>query len=248
MSVEPFADESADDDPAVISHRRRASLVRSGVALQLRGAMASGRFAIGDRLPTERELALRFKVGRKTVRQALDELDREGLIERRVGNGTFVRALPKRQPPADELVPSVSPLDAIEARHAFEPGYLELVVVRATEDDFARMEQRLHEMETAPDQIAFKIAGYDFHREVVRASRNPLLLAMYELLISARAKAGWQTLMPLNDRPELRQEQTDANRSIYQALRSRNAQRAAELSRYHLAEMIRTVHQFPPGA
>lgn len=44
----------------------------------------------GDRLPSERELMGRFGVSRATVRQAIDALEREGLLERRHGSGTYV--------------------------------------------------------------------------------------------------------------------------------------------------------------
>ena len=46
--------------------------------------------AAGDRIPSERELTARFSVSRATVRQALDALAREGVLERRHGSGTFV--------------------------------------------------------------------------------------------------------------------------------------------------------------
>lgn len=61
--------------------------------LQLKDSLAaeitSGRYRPHRRLPSERELALRFKVSRMTVRQALLELAHEGLIYTRVGKGTF---------------------------------------------------------------------------------------------------------------------------------------------------------------
>jgi GntR family transcriptional regulator len=55
-------------------------------------AIRGGRFGPGDRLPPERELAARAGVSRMTLRQALDSLERRGLLERRVGRdgGTFV--------------------------------------------------------------------------------------------------------------------------------------------------------------
>jgi GntR family transcriptional regulator len=55
-------------------------------------AIAAGRFRAGDRLPAERELAARAGVSRMTLRQALASLERQGLLERRVGRdgGTFI--------------------------------------------------------------------------------------------------------------------------------------------------------------
>ena len=58
----------------------------------LADAIRTGRFAPGHRLPPERDLAMRAGVSRMTLRQALDSLERRGLVERRVGRdgGTFV--------------------------------------------------------------------------------------------------------------------------------------------------------------
>ena len=56
----------------------------------LRADITAGRYRPHDRLPSERELALRFNVSRMTVRQALLELAREGTIYTRMGKGTFI--------------------------------------------------------------------------------------------------------------------------------------------------------------
>lgn len=47
-------------------------------------------WAVGDRIPSERELALEFNVSRMTLRQAVQTLVEEGILERQVGAGTFV--------------------------------------------------------------------------------------------------------------------------------------------------------------
>jgi DNA-binding GntR family transcriptional regulator len=61
-----------------------------GVRLQIENMLESGELAIGSRLPPELELAERFGVSRGTIRQALDQLVRAGVISRRSGSGTFV--------------------------------------------------------------------------------------------------------------------------------------------------------------
>jgi DNA-binding GntR family transcriptional regulator len=66
------------------------------VMTELSSAIAAGSFAPGERLPTEAELAERFKVNRLTVRQALAELARAGTIKTVHGRGSFVAELPYR--------------------------------------------------------------------------------------------------------------------------------------------------------
>jgi len=63
------------------------------IAGELRDDILLGRFAPGERLPNETELAQRFHVNRHTLRQAMQALAREGHVHVRQGRGTFVREL-----------------------------------------------------------------------------------------------------------------------------------------------------------
>lgn len=54
--------------------------------------ITSGRWAVGERIPSEPELCRHFRLSRSTVRQALDELENEGLVRRERGRGAFVAA------------------------------------------------------------------------------------------------------------------------------------------------------------
>jgi GntR family transcriptional regulator len=56
----------------------------------LEDAIASGRWAPGERLPSEPEICEEFQLSRTTVRQALAELESEGLIRKQKGRGTFI--------------------------------------------------------------------------------------------------------------------------------------------------------------
>ncbi|WP_262316056.1 GntR family transcriptional regulator [Lacticaseibacillus parakribbianus] len=57
---------------------------------QIRQEIEAGKWQIGDRIPSERDLALTFNVSRMTLRQAIQTLVDEGILERRIGAGTFV--------------------------------------------------------------------------------------------------------------------------------------------------------------
>lgn len=57
---------------------------------QVRRQIAMGSLRPGDQLPTVRELAIKCRVNRNTVARAVQELEREGIVRTRVGQGTFV--------------------------------------------------------------------------------------------------------------------------------------------------------------
>jgi DNA-binding FadR family transcriptional regulator len=68
------------------------------IAAQLSALIASGEFAVGQRLPSERELAAQLGVSRPSLREALIALELEGLVEVRVGAGIWVTAASGRDP------------------------------------------------------------------------------------------------------------------------------------------------------
>ena len=64
----------------------------SWITGQLRQAIQAGQYGHGDKLPAERQLAEAFGTSRTTVRAALDQLETERLVSRRIGSGTFVNS------------------------------------------------------------------------------------------------------------------------------------------------------------
>lgn len=56
----------------------------------IRGKIQSGEWVAGDRIPSEREMSAIFNISRATVRQGIDNLVKEGILERAQGKGTFV--------------------------------------------------------------------------------------------------------------------------------------------------------------
>ena len=57
---------------------------------QIKRDIENKKYAVGERIPAERQLAAEFKVSRMTLRQAIKTLEDDGILERRLGSGTYV--------------------------------------------------------------------------------------------------------------------------------------------------------------
>ena len=82
---------------------RDATPIYAQLERGLRAAVATGRLAQGDQLPTVRQLAVDLRVNANTVARVYAELERAGVIETRRGVGSFVSATPTQaHPPRDQ--------------------------------------------------------------------------------------------------------------------------------------------------
>ena len=205
-------------------------------------AYVHGSTSPGARLPTERRLADELGVTRAAIRLALSHLEAEGRVSREVGRGTFVR------PAADaaDATDDVGPSDVMTARELFEPQVVPLVVVHATARDFSDLEGCLRGGEGADSVEEWEQWDAAFHRAVVVAAHNRLLLRMYESIAAARHGPLWGNLKQSNDSPERRVVYRADHRRIVDALRAREIDQALEATRTHL-ERVRANLLGPAG-
>ena len=87
MSSQSFSKQAAP--PSFYSSVKITRLFEQ-VAQQIEASIVEGVFRVGDRLPSERQLAQLCDVSRNVVREAVKRLSQEGLVETRSGRGTFV--------------------------------------------------------------------------------------------------------------------------------------------------------------
>src|SRR4029453_1173018 len=81
---------------------RDSTPIYAQIERALRAAIASGHLAIGDQLPTVRQLAVDLQVNANTVARVYADLERQGVLETRRGVGSFVSASPaKARPPSE---------------------------------------------------------------------------------------------------------------------------------------------------
>lgn len=184
-------------------------------------------YAAGVRLPPERQLAGRLGVTRAAVRHALGYLEAEGRISREVGRGTFLRS-------SGEAADDVGPADVMAARELFEPQVVPLVVLNATARDFAELDRCLVGGEAAATADEFERWDDGFHRAIVVAAHNPVLLRMYASIEEARHGPLWGNLKRSHDSPERRALYRADHRRIVDALQARELEQALEATLIHL--------------
>lgn len=242
---DPIRNPRPNSAPASLSSGARDQEMSRGIYRHFVESIKNGSFGAGAKIPSERELALQFSTSRTTVRKAIQVLEDDRLIERRLGSGTFVRqSLTTAARTSSADAPDVSPLDVLETRLALEPGISDLVVARATNEDFDRIDAAIDHMRATAlkdDDRDFKEAGYLVQLEIVRASRNPLLIKIYEMLIEARTQAGWDTLRQLTDHPDLRSVHLSNAAAQLAALRGRDAKAAQQIVRNQNIKMIQQI-------
>lgn len=164
-----------------LSAARRAPLFDQ-VVEQLREQIASGRWPVGSRIPTEPELAERFGVARGTVREAVRALAHNGLLDIRQGSGTYVEATSELAGVMRRRFADVGSADIRELRMTLEASAAALAAARRTEEDLALLREALAQRERAWDEgdiERFVQADTAFHLVVVAASHNAALTGLY---------------------------------------------------------------------
>ena len=205
------------------------------ISAYLQRAIETGAYGEGDRLPPERELAATFQAARSTVRRALDQLEKAGLVSRRLGSGTFVGATTTANRKTHDLADQVSPIQLIEARLAVEPFTTRLSVLHATRRNLDDMELVLkHAEESLADKDDFSKWDGEFHLLIAHASGNPLLINVYRQINHVRLHAQWDAMKEKILTPEVVAAYNQQHRDIFNALNERDAQGAYALITEHL--------------
>ena len=190
------------------------------------------------KLPTERELCEQLAVGRRSVRQALDALEAEGLIWRRQGKGTFIGQAPDPTAAiAAEIAGETDLLSVMEARIAIEPALAELCAHRATGDDVARLRVLAERTTHASDADTAELWDGSLHRLIARVAGNRILMASFSLLDEVRMGDDWQTQRHRARTPETMTLYDRQHRAIIDAIQARDGPAARAAMATHLLSL-----------
>jgi len=213
----------------------------SAVALRyLDDMIANGGLRPGDKLPTERELAVQAGVSRAIIRGALDHLESRGVVMRQVGRGTFLTPSG-----ADSSTPVFdhypSPAEIMVSRLALEPELLPAAVAAATAADIAEMRRCLRGGESASSSEEFERWDIALHHSFALATHNAVLINVSQLLIDSRTQPVWGGLKKRTFTTDLHGEYCAEHDHIVEAIADRDPDSARQAMRLHLRHVRRTL-------
>lgn len=163
-----------------------------GVLDRLLSRINAGEFVAGDYLPSERELMHSLEVGRPAVREAMQTLQRMGLITITHGERARVVA-PTARSVLDQIAGTARHILTTtpeslphlkDARIFFELGMVRIAAARANETHIGNLRQLLAEQQAAgQDFTGFLQADIAFHRQIAGVAANPIFVAVSDALL-----------------------------------------------------------------
>ena len=162
------------------------------VYTQIRDLLRSGDIRPGERIPNERRLAELHGASRTEVRDALLVLKREGLVERKIGSGTY---LSDRAPQIIELAEASVDMslarshdfhETLEARLLFEPAVAARAAEAPTKEFIDELHHALERILSAPTWLRFKEEIYGFSRLYYIEAGNGFLCWAFDQIVKSR--------------------------------------------------------------
>ena len=213
--------------------KSRLGVTTGSVVSQLRNMILEGNYSHEERLPAERNLAEEFKVSRGTIRTALQNLEEQNLVTRKIGSGTYVT---HRELSSQHDISSItSPLEMVEVRIAIEPQMVRLAITNASHRDLEELRNALRECEECGgDAEKFALADTAFHMALAQCSKNKLMYWVYERISEVRRYSQWRIMKAKLLTPERIDYYNDQHRALYEAIASRDANEAIGVIKEHL--------------
>jgi GntR family transcriptional regulator, transcriptional repressor for pyruvate dehydrogenase complex len=218
-----------------VVHKTRAS---EGIVEQVHDLITAGQLKVGDRLPSERDLAQQLQVGRSTVREAIRAMESLGMLQVRSGEGTFLSANPH------DLRPDVANHNffrawdnqhkLFEVRKVIEPDLAALAARRATTSHLQQMHETLEEQDglIKAGRNIIK-ADTTFHFLIAEAAGNDILFRLMDGLMDVLEETR-EAALNASGRPARSLKQ---HRAVLRAIETRNATLAAQRMEEHIEEM-----------
>jgi GntR family transcriptional repressor for pyruvate dehydrogenase complex len=229
---------TAADLPEVPLEPVKRSRIYEHIVGQINALIREGRWAPGDQIPPERELAERFKVSRTSVREALRALEMQGIIDSRQGGGTFVRTGDTEMlvgPLAAAILRGRRELaEVLEVRELIEPGIARLAARRATAEHVAELETLLQrQRECIAAERSFVEEDTAFHYTLAKAADNHILLRLHNVILDVLRESR-QSYLHVPNRPQM---SLRGHEAMLAAVKAKDVDAAYLASLAHITEV-----------
>lgn len=155
---------------------RRPRTLTHGLVAMLGDRIREGRWAAGDKLPTEAGIVAEFAVSRTVVREAISRLQQAGLVETRHGIGTFVTGRDDGEAfriDPEQLATLHDVIAVLELRIGIETEAAGLAAQRRTEENLSALQAAAQAFGRAIEAGESAVAAdFGFHHEIARATQN----------------------------------------------------------------------------
>ncbi|GHH71404.1 GntR family transcriptional regulator [Streptomyces sulfonofaciens] len=216
---------------------------------QIKALIGEGRLEPGERLPTERDLAVQLGISRSSMREAIRALTVMGVLEARHGSGIYVTRLEAGDlletfGVVADLSRGAGLVELMEVRRILESTATSLAAARISKEQLAEVEGHLAAM-TATDEWE-DIVAHDlaFHRSIAMAAGNPTMAAILEGLSSRTFRARvWRGYQQEGAFERTRRE----HERIHAALAARDPEAARAAAAAHVAGVEEWLRSRLPG-
>ncbi|MEH7342454.1 FadR/GntR family transcriptional regulator [Bacillus sp. JJ1532] len=209
------------------------------IARELLTMIETEKFPPGSKLPTEMQLAAQFEVSRVPIREALSMLRAAGVINSRQGGGSYVEestnsTLLQRIHFESDDTENIKYL--FEMRKILEPEAAFLAALRRTPEQLEKMKKILDVMENKSIENGTTAMEEDieFHRSIILATQNPIMIQTQESLSSLYERALKITLRPNVELKQKRRTVFHEHREILLAIEAEEPELAKIQCQIHL--------------
>ncbi len=235
--------ELSTDDPSLLREKFKPidkTSLSEEISRQIMNLVSSGDLTPGQKLPSERELCTRFGVGRSSLREALRCLTIVGVLETRVGEGTFLalnrdkfmgKVLEWRVATERKNVENL-----MKVRLALESETAANAALQPTREQIEELEKLLARMKNSLKQpVQFSAADAAFHLAIAKASANQLI---FDLLTMIRSPLE-EGIMQIGSWPGGSEKAWAEHRRILDAICNRDPESAKSAMRDHIGEALK---------
>ncbi len=201
----------------------------------VKNGIKTGRFKLGDKLPSEAELGYEIGVGRSSLREGMTILRAFGLVDIRRGDGTYIDNKTEQNfIEVMGLQVGSTTADLMVLRKVLESGTIGLACTRISDAEIDRLQELTDYYNKETDVGKCTEADQEFHLSIMRALGNPLIISLDSMILQSRFEGIKKVILDKTAKLEAYQE----HQRIVDALRARDPQACSEAIMVHINHTI----------